>query len=76
MTPRGNTPTDDIAERLDDIARLIAMLLRREQTLQDSISEFAEGGFTQARIASLLGTTPNYVNVALARAKKKAGRRE
>lgn len=71
MNTRTSTPTDGIAERLDDIARLLALQLRREQTLQDSIAEFAEAGFSQARIASLLGTTPNYVNVALTRAKKK-----
>lgn len=71
MTTRTPTPADGIAERLDDIARLLALLLRRERTLQTSIAEFAEAGFSQARIASLLGTTPNYVNVALTRAKKK-----
>jgi len=71
MKSRTPMPTDDIAERLDDVARLLALLLRRERTLQDSIAEFAEAGFSQVRIASLLNTTPNYVNVALTRATKK-----
>ncbi len=67
---------DDIAVRLDEIARLIALVLRRqanEEPLQDFISDLSSVGIGPSRIAELAGTTPNYVGVALSRSRKKQG---
>lgn len=60
-----------IAARLDDIARLVALLVRGDRPLQDVIAQFAQVGLAPSRIAELVGTSPGYVNVALTRAKKK-----
>ncbi|MEE9298129.1 MAG: helix-turn-helix domain-containing protein [Acidimicrobiia bacterium] len=55
----------------DDIARLLAVLVRLQVPTQaDAIRELRRAGISRSRIATLLGTTPNTVNVTLARAKK------
>jgi DNA-directed RNA polymerase specialized sigma24 family protein len=55
---------------MDEIARLLALNLKRERGLQEVIVELDSVGIKQARIAELLGTSPGYVNVALTRAKE------
>lgn len=55
---------------IDEVARLLALNLKRERGLQEVIVELDDVGIKQARIAELLGTSPGYVNVALTRAKK------
>jgi CRP-like cAMP-binding protein len=55
---------------LDEVARLLALTLKRERGLQDVIVELDSVGFTQARIAELIGTSGGYVSVALTRAKE------
>ncbi len=69
--------TLETEERLDEIAQLLAMLCRRlgpeEESLQDFVSELDSLGIGAGRIAKLAGTTPNYVSVALNRAKRKKG---
>jgi hypothetical protein len=68
------TNNDVVATRLDEIARLLALMLRRqsgEQALQDFIGELSSVGLGASRIAELAGTTPNYVSVALSRSRKK-----
>jgi CRP-like cAMP-binding protein len=64
---------------MDEVARLLALNLKRERGLQDVIVELDSVGIKQARIAELVGTTPGYVSVALQRArdqeKKKRGKR-
>ena len=56
----------------DDIARLLAVLVRLQLPTQaDAIRELARAGIGPTRIASLLGTTSNTVNVTLAQAKKR-----
>lgn len=57
---------------MDEVARLLALNLKRERGLQDVILELDSVGIGQARIAELLGTSPGYVNVALTRAKKQS----
>jgi CRP-like cAMP-binding protein len=57
---------------IDEVARLLALSLKRERGLQEIIVELDSVGIRQARIAELLGTTAGYVNVALGRAKKQA----
>lgn len=54
---------------MDEVARLLALNLKRERGLQEVIVELDSVGFRQARIAELLGTSSGYVNVALTRAK-------
>ena len=56
----------------DEIARLLAVLVRLQLPTQaDAIRELGRVGIGTSRIAELLGTTPNTVNVTLAKAKKK-----
>lgn len=56
----------------DEIVRLLAIQVRRQFESQgEAILELSRAGFGAARIADLLGTTPNTVNVAIQKAKKK-----
>jgi hypothetical protein len=57
---------------MDEVARLLALNLKRERGLQEVIAEFGSVGIGRSRIAELLGTSPAYVDVALKRAKKQA----
>jgi CRP-like cAMP-binding protein len=57
---------------LDEVARLLALSIKRERGLQEVIVELDSVGIQQARIAELLGTSAGYVNVALTRAKELA----
>lgn len=57
---------------MDEVARLLAVNLKRERGLQEVIVELDSVGIRQARIAELLGTTGGYVNVAMTRAKNQA----
>jgi DNA-directed RNA polymerase specialized sigma24 family protein len=57
---------------MDEVARLLALNLKRERGLQEVIVELDGVGIPQARIAQLLGTSAGYVNVALSRAKEQA----
>jgi len=55
----------------DEIARLLAVLIRLQVPTQaDAIRELGRVGLAPSRIATLLGTTANTVNVTLAKAKK------
>lgn len=54
---------------LDEVARLLALNLKRDRGLQEVIAEFDSVGMPQARIAELLGTSAGYVSVALTRSK-------
>lgn len=63
-------------EPQEEIVRLLALQLRREAASQgEAILELGRAGFGPKRIAELLGTTPNTVNVALTkdRARKSKG---
>lgn len=69
MPPQKNSPPNPPEEEL---VRLAVLLLRRMVGTQaDTIVELSRAGFTPTRIAMLLGTTPNTVNQALVRSKKK-----
>lgn len=65
----------DSLDPLDEVARLLALNLKRERGLQEVIAELDGVGIKQARIANLLGTSPGYVNVALTRAKEAEGKK-
>lgn len=61
-------------ESLDDIARLLALLVRRGmETQNEAILAFLEAGISPARTAELVGTTGATVRNAQSRANKKAG---
>lgn len=60
-----------IEAKLDEIARLLALLIARDRSLQDTIEDLASVGFGPKRAAELLGTTPGYAKVAADRAKKR-----
>jgi hypothetical protein len=55
----------------EELVRLKVLELRRTAKSQNElIAELDKAGFGQTRIAELLGTTANTVNVALSKAKK------
>ncbi len=60
----------DSLDPIDEVARLLALNLKRERGLQEVIVELDSVGIKQARVAELLGTTSGYVSVALTRAKE------
>lgn len=56
----------------EEIVRLLALQVRMVLPSQsDAIRELSRSGFGPSRVAELLGTTPNTVNVTLQKAKKK-----
>jgi hypothetical protein len=58
---------------MDEVARLLALMLKRDRPLQETIAEMSEVGIKRGRIAELVGTSPAYAGVAIDRAKKKSG---
>lgn len=61
----------ELEESLEDIARLLAVLVRRTGDSQaEVIRELSGVGMAPRRIASLLGTTPNTVSVTLSKSKR------
>lgn len=63
-----SSPTDHV----DELVRLKVLELRREsQSQTELVLEMNRVGFSNARIADLLGTTSNTVNVAIQKAKSK-----
>jgi predicted transcriptional regulator len=57
---------------IEEVVRLLAIQLRRQTESQaEAIAELNRAGFGPTRIAELLGTTPNTVNVAIAKKKKR-----
>jgi len=68
---RKNTPADPVEAKLDEVAKLLAILVARDRSLQDAVAELAGVGFGPTRVAELLGTTPGYAKVAADRARKR-----
>jgi hypothetical protein len=61
-----------VAENFDEIVRLLALLVRLQLPSQaTAIERLHQVGFSPTRIAALLGTNPNVVNVTLAKAKSR-----
>lgn len=69
--PRKNAPTDLVEAKLDEVARLLAILVSRDRSLQDAVADLSAVGFGPTRIAELIGTSPGYAKVAADRAKKR-----
>ncbi len=64
-------------EPLEEIVRLLAIQVRRSTESQaQAIEELNRADFGPTRIAELLGTTPNTVNVAISNAKKRKRQKE
>jgi len=62
---------DQIAMRLDEIAKLVSISIAREGSLQDAVAALSGVGLKPTRVSELLGTTPGYAKVAADRAKKR-----
>jgi DNA-directed RNA polymerase specialized sigma24 family protein len=61
---------------MEEVVRLLAIQLRRDAESQaEAIEELSKAGFGPSRIAELLGTTSNTVNVAISNAKKRKRRK-
>lgn len=64
-------------EPIEEVVRLLAIQLRRDTESQaQAIEELSKAGFGPSRIAELLGTTSNTVNVAISNAKKRKQRKD
>ena len=55
----------DLAGALDEIARLLALSLKRKRDLADVVADLDSVGFDRARIGELLGISPSHVDAAL-----------
>jgi hypothetical protein len=64
----------EISTRLDDVAKLLAILIARDHSLQDAVGQLCAVGFKPTRVSELLGTTPGYAKVAADRARKRKGK--
>lgn len=61
-----------IIDRLDAIARLIALSLPKEISPDDKITALASIGFSPASIGPVVGMTPNAVSIRLFKMRQKA----
>lgn len=58
-------------DQLEELVRLRVIELRRSVGSQtEAILELSKAGFGNTRVAQLLGTSPNVVNVTLQKARK------
>lgn len=60
-----------LIELQEETVRLLVLLVKKGEVQQAMIHNLASAGFGTSRIANLLGTTPNTVNVAIQKAKRK-----
>ena len=61
---------DKATSLLDEISKLLALLLKRSAGSSTTMKELYAAGFQPKRIAELIGTTPNTVRVLIHQAKK------
>lgn len=62
----------EILQSIDNMVRLLTILVKRDASNQNQIiKEMNEVGFSPKKIAELLNTSSNTVNVAIHLAKKK-----
>jgi DNA-binding NarL/FixJ family response regulator len=57
---------------MERITNLLALLLVKGESQPDKIQTLSAAGFQNTDIARLLGVTPNTINVALHRMRKKS----
>lgn len=71
------TADQEILEELKQITRLMAAIALRDMPQRDKIEILNTAGFQPKAIASLIGTTPNTVSVALSKMRRSGpGRRK
>lgn len=72
---KSNPASDDIGEKLDLVARLLAYLVAAEHdNLKDRAVTLSALGLAPAEIARVCNTTPNTISVRLAKAKRRTAR--
>lgn len=72
---KSNPTSDDIGEKLDLVARLLAYLVAAEHNnLKDRAVTLSALGLAPAEIARVCNTTPNTISVRLAEAKRRTAR--
>lgn len=54
-------------ESLQDLVKLFAIMVKRDRTQSSLIAEMGEVGISPTKIAALLGTSANTVNVTLSK---------
>ncbi len=65
---------EDLAVTLEEIARLLALSLRRKRDFAEVVAELDAVGFDRARIGELLGESPSRVDAALVAYDRRAGK--
>ncbi len=65
--------TQDLGRKIDLLVRLFAVNLVNGRSQREQIRLLAIAGMGPKEIATLLGTTPNTVNVALSTLRKRGG---
>jgi len=68
-------PKRDVADALDEIARLLALSLKRKRDFAEVVAELDAVGIGRARIGALLGASPSRVDAALASFDRRTGKR-
>jgi DNA-directed RNA polymerase specialized sigma24 family protein len=61
----------EITQRLDKLARIIALTNTQDLTMTERIHLLNNVGFSPTEIANILGTSANVVNVRLSEMRKK-----
>lgn len=56
----------DLADTLEEVAKLLALNLKRKRDIGDVVADLDAAGFDRARIGELLGASPSRVDAALA----------
>ncbi len=64
-SPAPPASEDDLARTLNEIACLLALVLKRKSDLADVVADLDSVGFDRARIGELLGISPSHVDAAL-----------
>ena len=66
----------EVNEKLDRVVRLLALsAISPDQSMKDKAIQLSSVGLAPKEIASLLGTTPNTISVALSAAKRSKKKR-
>jgi hypothetical protein len=65
-----NETVDPVAEKLDIVIQLLAVALTEGKKQRDQIRLLALAGLNPSKIAEMLTTTPNTVNVCLSSLRK------
>jgi DNA-binding NarL/FixJ family response regulator len=60
----------------EEIVKLLVLLVSKDEIQKDLILKLASLGFGTSRIAELLGTTPNTVNVTIQKSKRRRGKKK